>query len=407
MILLEQRRYADAEKYFRDALAVDPNDPFALYHLAVCELNQGKAVQALATIDRALAIDPEMANFHAFKALILVDLRRTKEALEASETALRIEPDSDFALTARAAAFLSKNEWATAEAAARKALEINPDNNVAATQLAHALRLQNRLSESADQTAYMLSQDPEDADNHSTAGWLALQSGKVKEAQEHFLEALRLDPNNESAKEGLKEAFRARNPIYRVYLNYCFFMQRFTQGKQWLIIIGLLFAPRLARTLLPPPLATAVVVLYFLFVLWVHVARAVGNLQICFDRFARHALDFGEKIEAALVGGGVVLGLPLFIGGIATGIEPLVIAGVTLIAAAFPMAYTFTNASNVGRVVFGLTGAFVYGIGAVNLIESVTGATFGSWVGGASYLALLAVVAVTWLCNVSALYRRR
>lgn len=406
MILLEQRRYPEAEKYFREALGIDPHDTAALYHLAVCEANQNRNAAALATIGRALALDPENADFHSLRALILVDERRAKEALAASEEALRIDPDSDYALTARAAALLSRNEWKTAEAAARRALEINPDNGTAAQQLAHALRLQNRLQESAGQTAYMLAQDPESPDNHSTAGWLALQSGDRRKAEEHFLEALRLDPSSEAAKAGLKESFKARSPVYRAYLGYCFFMQRFTASMQWLIIIGVLFGVRLATQLLGP-WAMPVIVLYFLFVLWVHVAMAVGNFQLLFDRFARHALDRAEKWEAALVGGGVLLGLPLFVAGFLLSNPIVLVAGVTLIGASFPLAYTFTNSVPTGRILFGAVAALVYLAGITTIIRLVGPEGTLAWTHQLTTFAFFGVIAVTWLCNIPALNRRR
>lgn len=406
LVLLEQGRYPEAEKYFRETLATDPHDPLALYHLAVCQLNQKQVSDALATINRALAVLPEAADFHTLRTFIFLDSHRGKEALASSDEALRLEPDSDFAWTARAAVFLARNEWCTAEAAARKALELNPENNTAANQLAHALRLQNRLHESAGQTAYMLSQDPESADNHSAAGWTALQSGDHREAERHFLEALRLNPRNEGAKEGLKEAFRARSPIYRAYLNYCFFMQRFTSGKQWLVIIGLLFAVRFARSVLPGPLALCVVVAYFLFVLWVHVARAVGNLQLCFDKFARHALDTAEKLEAWLAGGGVVLGLPLFLAGIFAHQSALLIIGLTLIGAAFPLSYTFTNHAKAGRIVFGLAAIYIYAIGLLNLAQNLSGTDFGSWLATGTGVASLVAILVTWVANLPVLNRR-
>ncbi len=406
LVLLEQRRYPEAEKYFREALAVEPNDAAALYHLAVCETNQNRHKDALETITRALAVAPEVADFHALRAFILINLHRVGDALKSSEEALRIEPDSDMALTARAAAFLAKHEWATAESAARKALDINPENTIAANQLAHALRLQNKLTESAEQTGYMLSQDPESDDNHSTAGWLALQRGDTKKAEEHFLEALRLDASNESAKTGLKEAFKGRAPIYRWYLKYCFFMQRFTSGKQWLVILGLLFTVNIADRILPPPLALGVVSAYFLFVLWVHVARAVGNFQLLFDRLARHALDKGEIWEALFVGAGVVIGLPLLAIGLIVGQPALLIGGVTLIGAAFPFAYTFTNSIPTGRLVFGGIGVFIYAVGAIYITQSLTGESLGTWTANLGQLAFLAVIGVTWLCNVRSLNRR-
>lgn len=406
LILIEQGRYPDAEKFLRESLAQEPNDPAVLYYLAVCELNQHRPKEAFATIERALALDPDVDSFHALRGLILIDLKRTGEAKASIEEALRLDPDSDFAFVALASLHISKNEWAEAETAARRALEINPENGIAANQLAHTLRLQNRLQESADRTEYMLSQNPEDANTHCAAGWTALQRGLHKKAEEHFLEALRLDAGNAAAREGLKESFKARSPLYRAYLNYCFFMQRFTAGKQWLVVLGLILAVRVAGAILPPPLAILVIVLYFLFVLWVHVARAVGNFQLTFDRFARHALSLGERFEAYFVGGGVVLGLLLVLGGVLASLPLALISGITLIAMSFPLSYTFTNRSVAGRWVFGGAAVFVAAMGVANFVNQIVGDTLGSWVPSLTSLAGLVVIGVTWLCAVPALNRR-
>lgn len=405
-VFLEQGRFPEAEKYFQESLAQEPNDPAALYYLSVCQARQDRQKDALGTIDRALALEPEAGDFHAFRGLVLTDLRRPADAMKAVDEALRLEPDSDYAWSSQASVFLSQKQWVKAEASARKALDLNPDNPSAANQLAHALRLQNRLQESSDQTAYMLGQNPEDPDTRITAGWTDLQRGDNKSAEAHFLEALRLDAGNEAAREGLKEAFRARSPIYRAYLSYCFFLQRFTEGKQWLIIIGLIFAVNIADKVLPGPLALLVVVLYFLFVLWAHVARAVGNLQLCFDKFARHALSTPEKLEAWVVGGGVVAGLPLFLGGLALNLPPLFIVGLTLIAISFPFAYTFTNEAPAGRVLFGLTGLYVLVIGLLNMAVALGYLLESPVLSAATIAAWIAVMIVTWLANVRALNRK-
>lgn len=406
LILIDQGRFPDAEKFLRESLAQDPNDPAVLYYLAVCELNQHRPKEAIGTIERALALEPGLDSFHALRGLILVDLKRSSEAKASIEEALRLDPDSDFAFVALAALHISKNQWAEAESAARRALEINPENNTASNQLAHALRLQNRLQESADRTDYMLAENPEDANTHCAAGWTALQRGQNKKAEEHFLEALRLNAGNAAAREGLKESFKARAPLYRAYLNYCFFMQRFTAGKQWLVVLGLILAVRVANAFLPPPLALMVIALYFLFVLWVHVARAVGNFQLTFDRFARHALSLGERFEAYFVGGGVVLGLLLILIGVLASQPLALISGITLIAMGFPLAYTFTNHSVLGRWVFGSAAVFVVFMGGANIANLLLGGTLGSWVPSLTSLAGLVVIGVTWLCAVPALNRR-
>lgn len=407
MILLEQKRYPEAEKYFREALAADPNDPFALYHLAVCESHLDRDKQALETIERALALAPETADFHSLRALILIDLRRVDDSLKASAEALRLEPDSDFALTARAQAFLSRNEWASAELAARKALEFNPDNSFASNQLTNALRAQNRLTESAEQSDYMLAQDPESAHNHISAGWLALQRGDNGKAEEHFLEALRLEANNEYARTGLKEAFKARSPLYRKYLDFCFLMQRFTRGKQWLVFLGLYLAINTIPRLLPGPLALALIVGYFLFVLWMHLAGAVGNFQLLFDRRARHALNRPEKWEAVSAGGALVAGLLFVASGLILGYLPATIIGLTLIAGAFPFAYVFTNTSTTGRFIFAAAAGFIYFAGLLNLAAALHVVALGKSTPILfANLAGLTVVAVTWLAAVPSLRRR-
>jgi len=406
MILIEQGRYPDAEKFFRESLAQNPIDAPVLYYLAVCELNQHKPKDALGTVDRALALEPEVDSFHALRGMVLVDLKRTGEAKASIEEALRLDPDNDFAYVALAALHISKNQWADAEKAARRALDINPENSVAANQLAHTLRLQNRLQESMDRTDYMLAQNPEDANAHCAAGWTALQRGEQKKAEEHFLEALRLEAGSVSAREGLKESFKARAPLYRAYLNYCFFMQRFTEGKQWLVVIGLIVGVRLAQQFLPPLIALFVIALYFLFVLWVHVARAVGNLQLTFDRLARHALSLGEKLEAYFVGGGVVLGLLLVMIGALGGVPVALIVGITLIGTGFPLAYVFTNRSIYGRLLFGTAAAFVLFMGGANVASYFQGFPLGAWVPSLTGLAGLVVIGVTWLCAVPALNRR-
>ncbi len=67
LILIQQGRYRDAEKYLRESLASDPNNPATLYYLALCELNQSKPADARTTIEQALALAPEVDGFHALR----------------------------------------------------------------------------------------------------------------------------------------------------------------------------------------------------------------------------------------------------------------------------------------------------------------------------------------------------
>jgi len=70
--------------------------------------------------------------------------------------------------------------------------------------------------------------------------------------------------------ELLLTSFRARSPLYRGYLKYSFAMARLNRKARWAVIIGLYLSVRFAGLL---PGGWVLVAIYFLFVLWVWVAR--------------------------------------------------------------------------------------------------------------------------------------
>ncbi|MDR3402748.1 MAG: tetratricopeptide repeat protein [Chthoniobacter sp.] len=391
-------RYADAASAFKEALAQEPNDAFALHQLAGCQWRVDELrKEALETIERAIAIEPNEAEHHVLRGFILCALDRPKEALEATRMALGLDPNDSYAHTAEAQAWLQMEKWPLAEQSARQALALDADNSGAANQLAQALRLQNKQAENAAHLAGMLARDPEDAFTHANAGWAALQRGVHREAEVHFREALRLDPDFDYAREGLLSSFRARSPLYRAYLKYTFAMARLNRGARWAVILGLYFGVKVARYL---PGGVILVALYFLFVLWVWVARPVGNTLLLFDRFARYALRLSEKIEAAVVTGCLAMGLTSIILSFATDWDLAMLFGIAAIAIAFPLSLVFTNASILGRWVFG-------GIAGGAALVIFLGLVLGSHLFADLFVsACIACAASTWLGNIRALNRR-
>ena len=414
MQLLRLRRHADAEAAFRELIAQNPNDGFLLHQLAVAQFNQeGKEKTALQTIEHSIGCDPTESGHHAFRAIILNHLARGKEALAAAEEAISLEPASAFAFVAKASVLMGLSRHADAETAAREALALDPDNSSAANLLSHALRIQGKSAENEGRIAAMLARDPEDDDNHVAAGWQALQSGTREVAQKHFMEALRINPENNSAREGMLEAFKSRSPLYRSYLKWAFWMASQSQARQWAIIIGIYLVTKFFRTLRDTPYATVGAIgagLFWLIVLWTHVARGVGNFFVLLDSMARHALTKREKREAIFVGGGISAGVLLVALGfcakaaLSGNAETLMllalIPGATLIAAAFPFAYTFTNDAPVGRWIMGASGVFVILTGAL-ILAGMLASSLPLTKFGLELVppALLAVFLVTLLAN--------
>jgi tetratricopeptide (TPR) repeat protein len=397
-------RFADAATAFKEALAQEPNDAFALHQLAGCQWRLAELrKEALQTIDQAIALEPNDAQHHVLRAFILCALDRPKEALDSTRMALALDPNDSYAHTAESQAHLQMEKWPLAEQSARQALGFDADNSGAANQLAQALRMQNKQAENAAHLAGMLARDPEDAFTHANAGWAALQRGVHREAEVHFREALRIDPDFEYAREGLLTSFRARSPLYRAYLKYSFAMARLNRGARWAVILGLYFGVKIARGL---PGGYVLMALYFLFVLWVWVARPVGNAMLLFDRFARYALRPREKIEAAAVAGCLGVGLVGVALSFAWKSDVALLVGIGGIAIAFPLSLVFTNTSILGRWVFGGIAAgallvILLGV-ALEVFPFLNADVYGSLFLG----ACIACAASTWLGNIRALYRR-
>lgn len=391
-------RYADAADAFKEALAQEPNDAFALHQLAGCEFRLPELrKEALQTIDRAISVEPNDPQHHVLRAFILCALDRPKDALDSTRMALAFDPNDSLTHTAEAQAHLQMENWPLAERSARQALALDADNSGAANQLAQALRLQNKLAENAEHLAGMLARDPEDAFTHANAGWAALQRGKHPEAEAHFREALRLDPDFEYAREGLLTSFRARSPLYRGYLKYSFAMARLNRKARWAVIVGLYLGVRFAERL---PGGWVLVAIYFLFVLWVWVARPVGNALLLLDRFARYALRRSEKMEAALVASCLTASVVCIILSVAFSWDAAMLLGVAGIAVAFPLALIFNNGSALGRWVFSSLAA----LAALTTIFSIV---YDSKLSADLFVgACIACAASTWLGNIPALYRR-
>lgn len=73
---LAEGRYGEAIAAYRAVLARDPKNVDALTHLGLIVALGGHADQALETLDRALAIDPDYAPAHLYRGQVLYEAKR-------------------------------------------------------------------------------------------------------------------------------------------------------------------------------------------------------------------------------------------------------------------------------------------------------------------------------------------
>jgi tetratricopeptide (TPR) repeat protein len=79
-IYYRQRKFAEAEKYYKDAIAADPGYPLAQFNLGNLYDEQGRLKEAVEYYRRALNLNPSYADAHFNLALLC---ERTGDALKA------------------------------------------------------------------------------------------------------------------------------------------------------------------------------------------------------------------------------------------------------------------------------------------------------------------------------------
>lgn len=302
-LLLQQSRPAEAEREAMQSLAVRPDDPQAHSLLALCRIQQRKGPEALQSAEAAVGLAPDHSFHHYVHALVLHRLDREKDARAAAEQAIRLNPaDADyFALLSSIE--LSRRDWTAALQAAEQALALSPEHVRAANLRAMALVQLGRKTEAMQTVDYALRREPESALSHANQGWNCLHRNDPRQAQEHFREALRLDPGLDYARQGMLEALKARNPVYRAMLAYFLWIGRQSRKLQWIFIIAVYFTMRATFNLagtepqLKWVLWPVLIVIYsFIYLSWTSVP--MFNLLLRFDRFGRHVLSREQRIAS-------------------------------------------------------------------------------------------------------------
>lgn len=403
--LRDRHRYEESEAMLLTYLSAFPDSAEGHCELALTRMSMdGREKQALESIENAIGLAPDNAWMQAVRSFALCDLDKWDRALKSANEAIAIDAMCDLAWVAQARSYAGKEKWKDAESAIRKALEIDPNNSQANNLLSVYLRVQGKTQEASKFTDLQLSQDAEDPFALSNAGWTKLHESKYKEAEQLFLEALRLDPEQEYARQGLREAYKTRSLFYRIYLKWALFMQRFEGGSQTLIILSLFIGYKVFQKYLNdinPALAITLALVYMLFIFWVWLASGVGHFILLLDKRARLSLNKPEKLDGSLVGGSFLGGLAIMLMGLIPSLDHFMGMGIAMVVSAIPLSLVALNESKVGKFLFGLFGVLGISLGVLNVITFYTIGKTGDFF----YLSILIAFLTTWIAMIPGLRR--
>lgn len=395
-LLLSQGRHDLAESELRQGIGIDPNNPEGYAFLSLCLLERKDWTAATDAAVRAITLDPSLAMYHMILADVYVRRRMHKEAREAIDLSLQLDPTDPDAWATLAQIEYAQSRHKESLAAAEKGLVLDARHEACVNLRAIALANLGQRTQATEAIEGTLSRNPLNATSHANMGWTLLHQGKPKQALEHFREALRLDPGHEWARNGILEAMKARNLIYRLFLAYFLFMSRLTDRAQWAVIIGGYIGIQVLKSMgrkYPDfePWVSPIIAGYMVFALGTVVAIPLFNLFLLSNRFGRYVLNTAQKVAAACFGVALLPGLVFLTLWITVGGDEHSLSALTMGVWCLPVALAGLARAGKNRIIMiGIAGAL--GVACVGTTLQLWGVMPGNWFSVAFFGCLLSTL---------------
>jgi tetratricopeptide (TPR) repeat protein len=223
-LLMERRRYDAALKELTEALKIEPESFSAKQEICWCLIKQNKFDEAETWANQLISANPEGYIGYYYKATCAGCLGKISPAHTYINQAISCAPYWSDLYAYKAELYLVEEDWGRAEKYARQGLERNPDNIQCLQKLNAALTKQRSKKKLDESIRLVLEKNPDDADTHLSVGWSLLETSRAREALTHFETALQQNPEEEMAREGLLEAVKAKNFLYRWLLRLDFYV---------------------------------------------------------------------------------------------------------------------------------------------------------------------------------------
>lgn len=322
-LLRQQGRYKDAIKEAGFALQENPEDVEALCIIGNCKIDAKSYDEAETILQKCIQLEPE--NDYVFYLLAFTYYQKDwhDKAMRYIEKSIALYPYHSGYFSLKGNIYLAQGKFKEALESANEGLQINAEDTACLNCRTTALFKLKRKNEAIETINEALSIDPEDYHTHSNYGWHYLERGKHQEANTHFKEALRINPNYNYAKEGYKASLKAKIPFYRWLLQYGLWMQNQNKGVRYGIIFGIFILVRIAAAISESSgnktitvITGIIIFVYLLFVLFSWLGDSLANLYLSATKHGKFLLNNSEKWSARFVG--VCLSLSIIFGVAAT-----------------------------------------------------------------------------------------
>jgi tetratricopeptide (TPR) repeat protein len=206
-------RLAEAERGYRQILAIDAQHADSLHLLGMIADQGGRHDVAVEMIRQAIAINHQAAAYHSNLGTILQAQGKLEEAAACYERALALKPDWAEVHSNLGNIFQVQGKLDAAVVSHERALALKPDFAEACSNLGNARQAQGMLRDAVAWYDRALALKPDYADAHNNLGMALAALDRIDEAVAHYERALALNPNFANAHNNLGNALEKQDRI--------------------------------------------------------------------------------------------------------------------------------------------------------------------------------------------------
>ncbi|HUS05560.1 MAG TPA: tetratricopeptide repeat protein, partial [Bryobacteraceae bacterium] len=185
-LFLERFNKEDAEKLFREALAIDENNPGAVLGLAMVASN-GFESKAVELAQKAIELDPKLVEAQELLAQLALEDNNQEKAASEADKALQLQPESLDAMAIHASIDWLDDRKDSPWMA--KILKINPVYGEGYATAAHFFVLNRRYEEGIQLYRKAIALDPDLNHARTDLGVNLMRLGEEKEAREQLVKS--------------------------------------------------------------------------------------------------------------------------------------------------------------------------------------------------------------------------
>jgi tetratricopeptide (TPR) repeat protein/SAM-dependent methyltransferase len=213
ILALQTGRYSNAVETIRQALAINDRNPEAHYNIAYAHYRLGRSDEAIRHYQRAIALKPDYADAHTNLGNVLKDLGRTPEAEASYRRVVALAPQSPEAHYNLGNILAQQGRLDEAIAAHREALVHNPDFVRSHNNLATALAAKGESAAAIEHYQRALALKPDLTEGHVNLGLMLAGQARLQEAIAHYQHALRIDPDHPEAHTNFANALMIQGRV--------------------------------------------------------------------------------------------------------------------------------------------------------------------------------------------------